>query len=142
MNATTTHDTKRSEDVRARINVLSEIPDEWERHLRLWSDLNARHKQRAPEQLAPDHNEEYFLYQTLLGAWPLEDADDGNLLQRIQEHLTKATREAMVHTRWTRPNQAHEDALRAFVAKIVAPENIEFLEDFRTLQKRSPITAC
>ncbi|HEY1679898.1 MAG TPA: malto-oligosyltrehalose synthase [Candidatus Sulfotelmatobacter sp.] len=136
LNATTTHDTKRSEDVRARINVLSEIPDEWERHLRLWSDLNARHKQRAPEQLAPDHNEEYFLYQTLLGAWPLEDADDGNLLQRIQEHLTKATREAMVHTRWTRPNQAHEDALRAFVAKIVAPENIEFLEDFRTFQKK------
>ncbi|HEX3822108.1 MAG TPA: malto-oligosyltrehalose synthase [Candidatus Sulfotelmatobacter sp.] len=136
LNATTTHDTKRSEDVRARINVLSEIPAEWEQHLQLWSDLNARHKQRIAEQLAPDRNEEYFLYQTLLGAWPLDDISEGSLLQRVQDHLIKATREAMVHTRWTRPNQGHEEALQSFVGKIFAPESSEFLNDFRAFQKK------
>jgi (1->4)-alpha-D-glucan 1-alpha-D-glucosylmutase len=136
LNATTTHDTKRSEDVRARINVLSEIPDEWQRHLHLWSDLNARHKQRLGEQLAPDRNEEYFLYQTLLGACPAQADSEGNLLERIQEHLIKATREAMVHTRWTRPNQAHENALQAFAAKILAHENGDFLQDFRSFLKK------
>ena len=136
LNATTTHDTKRSEDVRARINVLSEIPDEWEQHLRLWGDLNARHKQRAGEQLAPDRNEEYFLYQTLLGAWPLERMEEERLLQRIKDHLTKATREAMVYTRWTRPNQPHEDALQEFIGKILAPGNKGFLDDFHAFQKK------
>ena len=67
-----THDTKRSEDVRARLNVLSELPEEWQACLPRWSDLNARYRQELDDGLVPDANEEYLLYQTLLGAWPLE----------------------------------------------------------------------
>ncbi len=136
LNATTTHDTKRSEDVRARINVLSEIPGEWQQHLQRWAELNAKHKSQNGGPAAPDRNEEYFIYQTLLGVWPCNENPDATLLQRVQEHLIKATREAMVHTRWTRPNEGHEKALTEFAAKILAPENSEFLNDFREFHKR------
>lgn len=131
LNATSTHDTKRSQDVRARLNVLSEIPSEWEQHLKRWSAWNAQHKVQIAGQTAPDSNEEYFFYQTLLGVWPLEQEALANILQRVQEHLVKATREAMVHTRWTRPNQAHEDALQSFAARVISSENREFLLDFQ-----------
>ncbi len=137
LNAGSTHDTKRSEDVRARINVLSEIPEEWHSHLELWATQNAQHKQLLGGQPVPDRNEEYFLYETLLGVWPLEQQDCQNLVERVQAHLIKATREAMVHTRWTRPNQPHEDALQKFAADILCQErSAEFLQDFRQFQKR------
>ena len=136
LNASTTHDTKRSEGVRARINALSEIPDEWGLHLDLWSKLNLRHKTEVSGRPAPDRNEEYFLYQTLLGAWPLECQGCETFTERLQAHLIKATREAMVHTRWTRPNQAHEEALRNFVAGILSSDAEDFLRDFRTFQKK------
>ena len=136
LNATTTHDTKRSEDVRARINVLSEIPGEWEQHLKRWADLNAQYREQNGGQSVPDRNEEYFLYQTLLGVWPLDQDANESLVHRVQEHLIKATREAMVHTRWTRPNQQHEEALQHFAARILSPEDAEFLTDFREFQKK------
>ncbi len=136
MNATTTHDTKRSEGVRARINVLSEMPDEWQAHLELWATQNARHKEEVDRRPVPDHNEEYFLYQTLLGVWPLDREPCENLVARLQAYLIKATREAMVHTRWTRPNQKHEDALQHFVARILSPEAEDFLNDFRPFQRK------
>jgi (1->4)-alpha-D-glucan 1-alpha-D-glucosylmutase len=136
LDATTTHDTKRSEDVRARINVLSEIPGEWQQHLEHWAELNARYKDQNGGPAAPDRNEEYFVYQTLLGVWPCNENPDATLLQRVQDHLIKATREAMVHTRWTRPNEAHEKALTEFAAKILAPGNSAFLNDFREFHKR------
>ena len=136
LDASSTHDTKRSEDVRARINVLSEMPEEWQKHLELWSGLNAQYKQQAGGVSAPDRNEEYFLYQTLLGVWPLDREADDSLIERVQAHLVKATREAMVHTRWTRPNQPHEDALQKFVAGILSSENREFLDDFRRFQEK------
>jgi (1->4)-alpha-D-glucan 1-alpha-D-glucosylmutase len=136
LNATSTHDTKRSEDVRARLNVLSEMPSDWKQHLEHWASLNAKHKEQVAGQSAPDRNEEYFLYQTLLGVWPLDSSACETLLDRIQEHLIKATREAMVHTRWTRPNQAHEDALRKFAASILSRDNQEFLSDFRKFHRR------
>jgi len=138
LNATTTHDTKRGEDVRARIAVLSEIPDEWRKHLDRWSKLNATHKKSIDGQPVPDRNEEIFLYQTLLGAWPLEASDLASLSERMQAYLIKATREAMVHTRWTRPNLRHERALQAFVSSIIKPHrNNEFLRDFTGFQKRT-----
>ena len=136
LNATSTHDTKRSEDVRARLNVLSEIPSEWEQHLQRWSAMNTKHKMNIAGQVTPDSNEEYFFYQTLLGVWPLEENGHATLLQRVQEHWIKATREAMVHTRWTRPNQPHEDALQTFAARVLAKDNGEFLEDFHGLQEK------
>lgn len=136
LDATSTHDTKRSEDVRARLNVLSEIPEEWQQHLKLWSELNLRHKEHVAGQPAPDRNEEYFFYQTLLGVWPLDEHSQSTLLQRVQDHLIKAIREAMVHTRWTRPNQAHEEALKSFAARVLAPANQEFLADFHNFQEK------
>jgi (1->4)-alpha-D-glucan 1-alpha-D-glucosylmutase len=144
MNATTTHDTKRSEDVRARINVLAEIPEEWNTRLQRWSAWNAHHKTLVDGQMIPDRNEEYFLYQTLLGTWPPaptsdqatnSDAEDQPAFEkRIQEYMIKAVREAMVHTRWTRPNEAHETAVHDFVSAILsATRSAEFLADFRDL---------
>src|SRR5277367_5238870 len=120
MNASTTHDTKRSEDVRARNNILSEIPEAWAQQLQRWSAWNAPHKATVDGHLIPDRNEEYFLYQTLLGAWPLEKDSPQNFESRIQDYMVKAIREAMVHTRWTRPNEAHENALHDFVAAILS----------------------
>lgn len=136
LNATTTHDTKRSEGVRARINVLSELAEEWQKNLHSWAQLNERHKQVVDGRPVPDRNEEYFLYQTLLGVWPLEHELCESLVQRLQEYLVKATREAMVHTRWTRPNQKHEEALQQFVARILSSDAQDFLGQFRPLQRK------
>jgi (1->4)-alpha-D-glucan 1-alpha-D-glucosylmutase len=137
LNATTTHDTKRAEDVRARISVLSEMPAEWRGHLDRWSKLNASHRMLIDGQPVPDRNEEIFLYQTLLGAWPLEPADTASLTERLQAYAVKATREAMVHTRWTRPNLRHEQALQRFVASILKPGSKNpFLLTFTNFQDR------
>jgi (1->4)-alpha-D-glucan 1-alpha-D-glucosylmutase len=145
MNTTTTHDTKRSEDVRARINVLSEIPEQWNERLQHWSACNADHKTLVDGQMIPDRNEEYFLYQTLLGTWAADSSGDAitsspkaqaAFEQRIQEYMTKAIREAMVHTRWTRPNEAHETAVHNFVSAILSPKNsAEFLSDFQNFAR-------
>lgn len=137
LNATTTHDTKRSEDVRARINVLSEIPEDWKLHIDRWARLNAKHRRLVNGQRVPDRNDEIFLYQTLLGAWPLEKRGCKPFVQRLQEYAMKATREAMVHTRWTVPNHAHENGIKAFVTSILkcGPENT-FLKDFSAFHER------
>jgi (1->4)-alpha-D-glucan 1-alpha-D-glucosylmutase len=136
MNATTTHDTKRSEDVRARINVLSEIPEAWKERLDRWSKLNAKKRSQVDGQRVPDRNEEIFLYETLLGVWSTDGRDDATLIDRLQAYAIKATREAMVHTRWTLPNTAHENALKNFVAAILNPaKNNSFLRDFKAFHK-------
>ncbi|HZC64998.1 MAG TPA: malto-oligosyltrehalose synthase, partial [Candidatus Dormibacteraeota bacterium] len=146
MNATTTHDTKRSEDVRARINVLSEIPEEWNQRLQLWSAWNANHKILVEGKMIPDRNEEYFLYQSLLGTWPPANLS-GDMMEnlfgvpvafekRIQEYIVKAVREAMVYTRWTRPNEMHETAIHNFVSAILSPaRSAEFLADFHDFER-------
>lgn len=137
MNASTTHDTKRSEDVRARINVLSEIPDDWNERLARWSKLNAAHRKPVNGQPVPDRNEELLLYQTLLGAYPLETGDCAPLIDRLQAYAIKATREAMVHTRWTLPNLPHENGLRRFIAAIMkCGKQNAFLRDFAPFQER------
>jgi (1->4)-alpha-D-glucan 1-alpha-D-glucosylmutase len=136
INATTTHDTKRSEDVRARISVLSEIPGQWKERLEQWSKLNAKFKTQLNGQPVPDRNEEIFLYQTLLGMWAADGQDEKSLIDRLQAYAIKATREAMVHTRWTLPNTPHENALKKFVASILKPAPANpFLRDFVAFQK-------
>ena len=136
MNATTTHDTKRAEDVRARINVLSEIPGQWQERLERWSKLNTKNKTQVDGQQVPDRNEETFLYQTLLGVWPTDGHENASLLDRLQAYAIKATREAKVHTRWTLPNTAHENALKRFVASILKPSKSNaFLRDFVEFQQ-------
>jgi (1->4)-alpha-D-glucan 1-alpha-D-glucosylmutase len=131
LNATSTHDTKRAEDVRARINVLSEIPIKWEGALSRWARWNRTRKRMVDGRLVPDPNEEILLYQTMLGAWPLEREEIPAFRQRLRDYMVKATREAMVHTKWTRPSIRHERALNHFIRAITQPaESNTFLNDF------------
>jgi (1->4)-alpha-D-glucan 1-alpha-D-glucosylmutase len=140
MLAGTTHDTKRSEDVRARISVLSEIPTEWRAALGRWARLNAVHKTPVEGRPAPAANDEYLLYQTLLGAWPdepLTPATLGPFRRRIAEYMQKATREAKVHTSWINPNEEYDTAVQTFVTRLL-PDDLgsPFLRDLRPLQQR------
>jgi (1->4)-alpha-D-glucan 1-alpha-D-glucosylmutase len=131
LNATTTHDTKRAEDVRARINVLSELPKEWDERLHRWHNMNSDHFTLVGGRPVPTANEEILLYQTMLGAWPLDDRDLQQFEPRLESYMIKAIREAMVHTKWTVPNVAHEDAMKRFIAAILQPEaENHFLHDF------------
>jgi (1->4)-alpha-D-glucan 1-alpha-D-glucosylmutase len=133
----TTHDTKRSEDVRARINVLSEIPEEWQAALRRWSKRQKRKKLLVDGQPAPDRNEEYLLYQTLLGAWPLTpmDAEERHSFQqRIQDYMRKATKEAKVNTSWINPNLAYDEALQAFVRAVL--DDLSTFDDFQEFRRK------
>ncbi|MBU4449317.1 MAG: malto-oligosyltrehalose synthase [Proteobacteria bacterium] len=137
LNATATHDTKRSEDVRMRINVLSEDPQKWEACLQRWSAWNQPKKRWVNGMAVPDANEEYFLYQTLIGAWPLLEEEIPEFKERLQAYTIKAAREAKVHTRWIAPNHEHENALTAFTEAILHESNHnEFLNDFQKIQAR------
>lgn len=132
--ATSTHDTKRSEDVRARINVLSEIPREWQAALNRWSRVSCKKKPLLDGRPVPDRNEEYLLYQTLVSTWPLTpmSAEESHTFkQRIQDYMRKATKEAKVNTSWINPNQAYDDALRDFVGMVL--DTALFLDDFQRL---------
>jgi (1->4)-alpha-D-glucan 1-alpha-D-glucosylmutase len=139
MLSTSTHDTKRSEDVRSRISVLSELPREWSATITRWARLNRRHKDETNGDPAPSRNDEYLLYQILLGAWPFEELDDETrpaFIQRIQEYMAKATREAKVHTSWINPNETYDAAIRQFVAAILDPKrSAAFLTDFVRLEQ-------
>jgi (1->4)-alpha-D-glucan 1-alpha-D-glucosylmutase len=120
MLATSTHDNKRSEDVRARISILSEIPERWSEALHLWSQLNAG----AWQNRLPDRHAEYLLYQTLIGAWPI-DRD------RTWAYMLKACREAKINTSWHEPNTSFEEKIRGFVGGVFdTPEFIASLERF------------
>ena len=136
MLATSTHDTKRSEDVRARINVLSEIPTNWYRAVLHWQKLNRQHKTLIDNLLVPDTSEEYLLYQTLVGAWPLLKNDlngDEPFVRRIEEYLIKAIREAKIHSSWLSPNEEYESAVRQFIQQTLAPES-PFVSEFVKFQ--------
>jgi (1->4)-alpha-D-glucan 1-alpha-D-glucosylmutase len=137
---TSTHDTKRSEDVRARINVLSEVPDEWRNCLINWRRINKNSKPVIEGQRVPDRNEEYLFYQTLIGAWPLEikdAAEYGNFKVRIMDYMLKAVREAKVNTSWISPNSMYEDALIMFIDAVLDDERDNpFLKDFSSFQAR------
>lgn len=137
MNATSTHDTKRGEDVRARINVLSEIPGEWEKHLKLWSRINRKKKPRIKGHPVPDRNDEYFMYQTLLGAYPFREDEMPQFLGRLKNYFVKAIREAKVHTAWLKPDERYEQAFLCFLERILEPSaKNEFLSSFRSFQRR------
>jgi (1->4)-alpha-D-glucan 1-alpha-D-glucosylmutase len=137
MLASSTHDSKRSEDVRARINVLSELPVLWRLHLRRWRDWNRAKKRMLDENPAPTRNDEYLLYQTLVGAWPTEALDDdgwNKFVDRIQQYMLKAAREAKEQTSWANTNPDYESALSEFVSVILerSPKNrfLPNLEEF------------
>ena len=123
LSGTSTHDTKRSEDVRARIDVLSEMPARWRFLLRRFARMNARYKTQLAEGAAPSSNDEYLLYQTLIGTWPCE-RPSGRALEeyrgRIAGYMRKAAREAKLHTGWVTPDADYEAALERFVERLLA----------------------
>ena len=137
---TSTHDSKRSVDVRVRINVLTELTEEWKTHLARWSRINRSKKSKVDEKLVPDRNDEYLLYQTLIGVWPVEDigtTDLEGLCTRIERYMLKAIKEAKVHTSWINPNSDYERAVTDFTrALLSSPDTNMFLADFLPFVKR------
>ena len=130
LSATATHDTKRGEDVRARINVLSEIPDEWRRRLAVWQRLNRRHRTNVDGATVPGANTEYLIYQTLVGAWPID-------AERLTAYLLKAVREAKSHTSWINPNARYDAALARFAEAVLDHQRAAaFLDDLVRFQTR------
>jgi len=137
LNATSTHDTKRGEDVRARINVLSEIPEQWDSKVNHWRQINKRKKSQYNGRIAPDANDEYFLYQTLTGALPFHKSEYETFKKRIKTYLIKAVREAKVHTSWVEPNEKYEKACVQFADKLlIFSERDEFWQDFARFQRK------
>ena len=138
MSASSTHDTKRGEDVRARLNVLSEAPGEWYRAIRRWRDLNRSAKTRVDDRQAPDANEEYLLYQTLVGTWPLypmKPEEHAAYVKRIDGYMQKALHEAKLHTSWVNPHGEYEQAVSRFVERVLEPSpgNV-FLQELAQFQ--------
>lgn len=132
---TTTHDTKRSEDARARISVLSEIPRLWRKAVNRWARLNRRHRREVDLQPAPSRNDEYLFYQSLVGVWPLvspRGKDLSEFTARMAAYMEKATREAKVRTSWINPDSEYDAAVRDFITAALAedPKN-RFLPEFR-----------
>jgi (1->4)-alpha-D-glucan 1-alpha-D-glucosylmutase len=145
MLSSSTHDSKRSEDVRARINVLSEMPAAWRLRLRHWREWNRNKKRLIEDQLSPTHNDEYLLYQTLVGMWPekslgndsLDEAEAKQFSERIEQYMLKAVREAKEHTSWANTNEEYEGALLSFIRAILERnESNQFLTDFADFHKR------
>ncbi len=136
MNTTATHDTKHGEDVRARLNVLSEIPDRWQRHVQKWMHLNRSEKTSINGNTPPDANDEYLLYQTLIGTAPFDQNLTDEYRKRIRNYMIKAVREAKRRSTWIEPNNPYENGCTRFIARILNPsgEN-EFLKDFLPFYK-------
>lgn len=126
MNATSTHDTKRGEDARSRINVLSEIPNEWKRQIEIWERLNEDSGEIADESNGPDRNDRYFLYQTLIGSLPF--SFETNFRDRMKGYLVKAVRESKVHSGWVMPETSYEVAFTSFLDRLL--DSDDFIRSF------------
>lgn len=136
-NATATHDTKRGEDTRARINVLSELPKEWGHCLSTWKKINRVKKKKGKDGYMPDANDEYFIYQTLLGTYPFEGTAIDSYKKRIKDYIIKAVREAKVHTAWIKPDAEYEEACLSFIGRVLddSPGNA-FMAEFLPFAKK------
>lgn len=131
VNATSTHDTKRGEDVRARLNVLTDMPDEWFNKVQEWQRLNAGLKAKD----GPDNNDEYFIYQSLLGAYPMPQSGEDDFNQRMQEYLIKALREGKRNSDWAQPNEPYEEAVKQFIDALLKKES-RFQKSFFEFHQR------
>ena len=134
MLATSTHDSKRSEDVRARIDVLSEMPDKWRKVVSRWHRFNRSKTRSSDDRETPSRNDQYLFYQTLVGVWPFADQDNDEdalaaLRDRVDAYMLKAIREAKVETSWINPNPEYEEAVSHFVRGVLTPRNSKFLAD-------------
>jgi (1->4)-alpha-D-glucan 1-alpha-D-glucosylmutase len=135
MSTTGTHDTKRGEDVRARLNVLSEVPQEWEEAIWRWKSLNSSALTELDGAAAPDANEEYLIYQTLVGTWPglpLDDSAKQVYVDRIVAYLDKALREAKIHTSWLNPYEEYDQAVAGFIRKVLDNLESPFVQDLNS----------
>jgi (1->4)-alpha-D-glucan 1-alpha-D-glucosylmutase len=144
MNSATTHDTKRSEDVRARINVLSEIPELWRERVHRWREMNHNLLLTIDDEPVPDPNDEYLLYQTLVGSFPLNGLKDNRAISqyrdRILLYMEKATREAKRSTSWVNPNEAYDNALSDVITTLLQPPEEESLSEEKGDEKDSAAT--
>jgi (1->4)-alpha-D-glucan 1-alpha-D-glucosylmutase len=138
MLTTSTHDTKRGEDARMRIHVLTELPEEWRSNLLQWSHLNEGAKTLVNGHPAPDHGDEYLYYQTLLGMWPpLQKTPDDDTVNRMQAFMGKALREAKVHTSWVNPSNEYDAAVEKFVQQTLRGKSSSaFLASFVPFAER------
>lgn len=137
MSATSTHDTKRGEDVRARLNVLSEIPEEWQKQVHTWIEINRSRKKTVKRFAMPDRNDEYLFYQTLVGAFPFLEHEYADCVERVKDYVLKAIREAKMYTAWLRQNSTYEDAFVDFVKSVleISKDN-PFLKEFIPFQQK------
>jgi (1->4)-alpha-D-glucan 1-alpha-D-glucosylmutase len=136
MSALSTHDTKRGADMRARLNVLSELAPAWNQRVRRWASLNRYKRGKVNGDPAPSPNDEYAIYQTLLGAWPA-DGEIDSFGERVKGTVLKSIREAKRRTSWINPNEAYESACLRFVERLLeAGRPNPFLDDFRPFQQR------
>lgn len=126
INATATHDTKRGEDVRARLNCLTDVPGNWIQHVEEWQSINKDIKSNN----IPDSNDEYFIYQSLIGCYPMPEADNDNFTERFKTYIQKALREAKIHTNWAEPNADYEKNINEFIDNILN-EQSAFLKSFK-----------
>ena len=129
INATATHDTKRGEGVRARLNVLTDIADDWLNMVMHWQKVNSKYKTNE----VPDANDEYLIYQSIAGSYPMPGEDGDGFHTRMEEYLIKGLREAKLHTQWAEPNELYEASCKKFVDAIIQPESA-FMKSFQQLQ--------
>lgn len=131
LNATATHDTKRGEDARARLNVLTDLHEEWKETVKHWMRLNSSLKQNG----APDINDEYFIYQAMLASHPVPGEQDDSFKKRFKAYILKALREAKTHSDWAKPNEEYESAVDSFIERLFE-ESTEFNREFRAFHEK------
>jgi (1->4)-alpha-D-glucan 1-alpha-D-glucosylmutase len=139
LSASSTHDTKRSEDVRARINILSEMPKDWREATGRWARMNRKARVTIDDESYPSRNEEYLLYQTLVGTWPARPMsvdEERDYQERIRNYMLKTMREAKVFTSWLNPSEPHENAMNRFVEMVLSPNHVAFRRDFTEFASR------
>ncbi|MBZ0167099.1 MAG: malto-oligosyltrehalose synthase, partial [Candidatus Omnitrophica bacterium] len=137
MSASATHDTKRGEDARARLNVLSEIPREWRTRVKVWQLMNQDKKTSVKGRMFPDKNDEYFLYQSVIGGYPFAESERDGFIGRLKEYMIKAVREAKRHTAWISPDEPYETACLDFIDRIFDErKNRAFVKDFCGFQRK------
>jgi malto-oligosyltrehalose synthase/4-alpha-glucanotransferase len=131
LNGTSTHDTKRGEDSRARLNVITDLHEEWLQTVAEWREMNAGLKKEG----RPDDNDEYFIYQALVGNWPMPGEDEDDFKDRIQQYIQKALREAKAHSNWTTPNEEYENNTKALAVALL-DKNKPFWKSFTEFHQK------
>lgn len=129
LNATSTHDTKRGEDFRARLNVLSDVAPEWKKYVLEWRKLNEQHKTQAKELTCPSPNDEYFIYQSLIGGFPVDIMEIATFTSRFKDYIIKSIREGKENSSWIKPNKAYEKGILQFIDNIINTES-DFFQSF------------